>query len=68
MRDHRHRPTHTLARFHHLRARWRVDHQDDAVGAGVFQARLVRHLVNVVVLELLDADDLDRRIGLGRGL
>ena len=42
--------------------------QDDAVGAGVLEPRQLRHHVDVVVLEFLDAGDLDRRIGLARGL
>lgn len=68
MRNHRHSPAHALARLHDLRAGRRVDHEDDAVGAGLFEACELRHHVDVVVLEFLDADDLDGGIGLGGGL
>ena len=64
VRHDRHAPTHALARFHQLRAGRRVADEDDGVGAGVLEPRELRHHVDVGVLELLDADDLERGIAL----
>ena len=64
VRDHRHLPAHALARLHHLRAGRRVDDEDDGVGARLLEPRELRHHVDVVVLELLDAGDLDRALAL----
>ena len=64
MRHHRRRPAHALARLHHLRAGRCIDDEDDGVGAGILEPRQLRDHVDVVVLEFLDAGDLDRRIGL----
>ena len=55
------------SRFHHLRAGQGIDDEDDGVGAGILEPRQLRHHVDVIVLEFLDAGDLDRWIGLAGG-
>ena len=57
--DHRHVPTHALARLHHLRAGGCVGDENQYVGAGILVARQLRDHVDVAVLEFFDTDDLD---------
>ena len=66
VRHHRHFPAQALARLHHLRAGRGIADQDEDIGALFLQPCQLRHQIDVVVLEFLDAGDLDRGVGLDR--
>ncbi len=61
-------PAHAVARLHDLRAGGGVADENEHVSAGLLQSRELRDEIDVVVLEFLDAGDLDALVLFGGGL